>query len=112
MSGLQDLTVLKSTESGFEGYPVDKYTTLPPTHDRILATDVAARWRFNPRRVAEIDFNKSYDDVKALLLEGFTENYSTALQQTLFDMGKKVLLAHRGDRRDQVLHAQQAPLCG
>ncbi|SEE97795.1 urate oxidase [Arthrobacter alpinus] len=94
ISGLQDLTVLKSTDSGFEGYPVDKYTTLAPTHDRILATDVAARWRFNPAAVAEVDFNKSYDDVKALLLEGFTENYSTALQQTLFDMGKKVLLAH------------------
>jgi urate oxidase len=28
------------------------------------------------------------------LLEGFTENYSHALQQTLFDMGKKVLEAH------------------
>lgn len=95
ISGLQDLTVLKSTQSGFEGYPVDKYTTLPPTKDRILATDVAARWRFNPDAVAEVDFNKSYDDVKALLLEGFTENYSTALQQTLFDMGKKVLLAHQ-----------------
>lgn len=94
ISGLQDLTVLKSTESGFEGYPVDKYTTLAPTHDRIMSTDVAARWRFDPSALAEIDFNKSYDDVKALLLEGFTENYSTALQQTLFDMGKKVLLAH------------------
>lgn len=94
ISGLQDLTVLKSTESGFEGYPVDKYTTLAPTNDRIMSTDVAARWRYDPSALGEIDFNKSYDDVKALLLEGFTENYSTALQQTLFDMGKKVLLAH------------------
>ena len=36
----------------------------------------------------------SYSNVKALLLEAFTEKYSHALQQTLFDMGAKVLEAH------------------
>ncbi|MHA7271543.1 factor-independent urate hydroxylase [Arthrobacter sp. HLT1-20] len=91
IAGLKDLTVLKTTQSGFVGYPRDKYTTLAETTDRILATDVSARWRFN---TTEVDFNKSYGDVKALLLEGFTEGYSHALQQTLFEMGKKVLLAH------------------
>ncbi len=91
IGGLRDLTVLKSTASGFVGYPKDKYTTLHETTDRILATDVAARWRYN---TTELDFNKAYDDVQGLLLEGFTENYSHALQQTLFDMGKKVLEAH------------------
>ncbi|UKA62303.1 factor-independent urate hydroxylase [Arthrobacter sp. FW306-04-A] len=95
ISGLKDLTVLKTTQSGFVGYPRDRYTTLPETTDRILATDVSARWRYSTGRdVAGTDFNKSYEDIKALLLEGFTENYSHALQQTLFDMGKKVLEAH------------------
>ena len=95
ISGLQDLTVLKSTESGFVGYPKDRYTTLPETTDRILATDVTARWRLNPAvDFGSLDFNKNYDDVKGLLLEGFTEKYSHALQQTLFDMGAKVLQAH------------------
>lgn len=95
ISGLKDLTVLKTTQSGFVGYPRDKYTTLPETTDRILATDVSARWRYNTGRdVTGTDFNKSYEDIKALLLEGFTENYSHALQQTLFDMGRKVLEAH------------------
>jgi urate oxidase len=95
ISGLKDLTVLKSTQSGFVGYPRDKYTTLPETTDRILATDVSARWRYNPGTdFGSLDFNKSYEDVKALLLEGFTEKYSHALQQTLFDMGTKVLEAH------------------
>src|SRR4029453_1179680 len=46
IAGLKELTVLKTTESGFEGYPKDRYTTLPETRDRILATDVAARWRY------------------------------------------------------------------
>jgi urate oxidase len=95
MSGLKDLTVLKTTQSGFVGYPRDKYTTLPETTDRILATDVSARWRYSTGLdLASTDFNKSYEDIKALLLEGFTENYSHALQQTLFDMGTKVLEAH------------------
>ncbi|MBT2512502.1 factor-independent urate hydroxylase [Arthrobacter sp. ISL-30] len=95
ISGLKDLTVLKTTQSGFVGYPKDKYTTLPETTDRILATDVSARWRYTPGLdLAGTDFNKAYEDIKGLLLEGFTENYSHALQQTLFDMGKKVLAAH------------------
>lgn len=95
ISGLTDLTVLKTTESGFTGFPKDKYTTLQETSDRILATDVTARWRFKTGTdFSTLDFNKSYDDVKSLLLEGFTENYSHALQQTLFDMGTKVLEAH------------------
>ncbi|ASN52959.1 factor-independent urate hydroxylase [Sinomonas sp. R1AF57] len=96
ISGLNDLTVLKSTQSGFVGYPKDRFTTLEETTDRILATDVSARWRYSPEAVASgsVDFNKSYDDVKALLLEGFTEGYSYALQQTLFQMAQKVLNAH------------------
>ncbi|POH74363.1 factor-independent urate hydroxylase [Arthrobacter glacialis] len=94
VGGLEDLTVLKSTESGFVGYPKDKYTTLAETTDRVLATDIAARWRYNPSALGALDFNKAYDDVKALLLEGFTESYSHALQQTLFEMGKKVMAAH------------------
>lgn len=89
--GLANLTVLKSTESGFEGYPKDTYTTLAETDDRILSTDVTARWRFN---TTDVDFNTVYESVKALFLEGFAERYSHALQQTLFDMGSKALEAH------------------
>ena len=96
LSGLKDLTVLKSTQSGFAGYPRDRYTTLPETTDRILATEVSARWRYRTGTdFGSLDFNKGYEDIKALLLEGFTEKYSHALQQTLFDMGAKVLEAHR-----------------
>lgn len=94
IAGLKDLTVLKSTQSGFVGYPKDKYTTLPETTDRILATEVSARWRFKSGTdFSSLDFNTDYADIKALLLEGFAEKYSHALQQTLFDMGSKVLAA-------------------
>jgi urate oxidase len=95
IAGLRDLTVLKTTQSGFSGFPRDKYTTLAETADRILATDVSVRWRFRTgTNFGAFDFNKSYEDVKALLLEAFSEKYSHALQQTLFDMGAKVLAVH------------------
>jgi len=91
IAGLQDLTVLKSTESGFVGYPKDRYTTLAETTDRILATSVTSRWLYN--RI-DLDFNAVFADVRRLLLAGFSRNYSHALQNTLYDMGSDVLEAH------------------
>jgi len=41
-AGLDDMLVLKTTNSGFEGYLHEQYTTLPETDDRILATVVVA----------------------------------------------------------------------
>ncbi|WP_198588596.1 hypothetical protein [Geodermatophilus chilensis] len=44
VSGVRDLTVLKTTDSGFFGFYQDKYTTLQPTNDRVMATSVTAQW--------------------------------------------------------------------
>src|SRR4051794_30908165 len=44
-SGIEDLVILKTTGSGFEGYIKDPLTTLPETSDRILATALKATWR-------------------------------------------------------------------
>jgi len=91
ISGFHGLTVLKSTESGFVGYPKDKYTTLAETTDRILATDIATRWRYN---TTDVDFNASYDAIRSIILEKFTAEYSAALQQTLYQMAEAVINAH------------------
>jgi urate oxidase len=91
IAGLTDLKVLKSTESGFVGYPKDRYTTLKETTDRILATSVTAKWRYNR---TDIDFNEVFADVRRLLLAGFAANYSYALQNTLHDMAEAALEAH------------------
>lgn len=88
ISGFYGLTVLKTTQSGFVGYPRDKYTTLPETEDRILATDIATRWRYN---TTDVDFEAVYEKVKGIILESFTDHYSYALQQTLFKMSEKVV---------------------
>lgn len=91
VSGLEGLTVLKSTGSEFHGYPKTRYTTLPETTDRILATDVTARWRYVG---VEHDFDALYASVRALLLETFADTHSLALQQSLYAMGEAVLVAH------------------
>ncbi|MGB3829185.1 MAG: urate oxidase [Ornithinimicrobium sp.] len=89
VSGIRDLVVLKSTGSEFHGFLKDKYTTLPETNDRILATSLVARWRYEAGQ--EVDYNATYDAVLALMLKRFAEIHSMALQQTLYGMGKAVL---------------------
>lgn len=91
ISGFHGLTVMKTTESGFVGYPKDRYTTLQETEDRILATDIATRWRYN---TTDVDFNAVYDSVKRVLLTTFTQGYSKALQHTLYQMGQAVISEH------------------
>lgn len=95
VAGIEGLTVLKSTGSEFHGFPVDRFTTLKETHDRILATDLTARWRFSDAAVAEgIDYQAAYADVRERLLKAFANTHSLALQQTMFAMGEEVLAAH------------------
>ena len=88
VSGVADMLVLKSTGSEFWGYPRDRFTTLPETHDRVLATSVVARWR---HATAEGDWARSYAEVRRILLEAFASKHSLALQQTLYAMGEAVL---------------------
>lgn len=91
ISGFHGLTVLRSTGSGFVGYPKDTYTTLAETEDRVMATDVSTRWRYNS---TDIDFNASYEGIKSTILANFAKEYSKALQQTLYQMADAVLEAH------------------
>lgn len=93
VSGLKDLTVMNSTNSEFWGYVKDAYTTLPETHDRILATDVSARWRYNWTSDDQPmpDWDTSYEQAKRHLLDAFAETYSLSLQQTLYQMGSRII---------------------
>ncbi|MYY03618.1 MULTISPECIES: factor-independent urate hydroxylase [unclassified Streptomyces] len=93
VSGLKDLTVLNSTNSEFWGYVKDKYTTLKEAYDRILATDVSARWRYNwtsdEQRMP--NWEKSYEQARKHMLHAFAETYSLSLQQTLYQMGSRII---------------------
>ena len=88
VSGLRDLVLLNSTASEFHGFPRDKYTTLPETNDRILATAVDAKWRFLR---TDIDWYESFNATVEALTGAFVNTYSYSLQQTLFSMGSRVL---------------------
>jgi urate oxidase len=88
LAGLTDLVVLKTTGSEFWGFPRDRYTTLPETRDRILATAVTARWRYTS---TELDFDACFGQIRTTLLETFAATHSLALQQTLYAMGEAVL---------------------
>ena len=101
VSGLRDLVVLKSTGSEFAGFLVDDYTTLPETHDRVMATSLTVRWRY---LTTDCDWATAYDEIRTVLVEKFASVHSLALQQTLFEMGKGVLRA-RGDVAEVKLSA-------
>jgi urate oxidase len=95
VSGVKDLVVLKSTGSEFKGFLKDEYTTLKETDDRILATSLVARWRYEASATTDgTDWNKSFDDIRQVMLETFATTYSRALQESLYAMGSAVLEAH------------------
>jgi urate oxidase len=91
LSGLRDLVLLKSTGSEFAGFLRDRYTTLPETRDRVLATSLTARWRYVQ---PDADWSGVYASVRQTLVEQFATVHSLALQQSLWEMGRAALAAH------------------
>lgn len=100
-SAIKDLTVLKSTGSMFYGYNVCDYTTLAPTTDRILSTDVYALWTFDPKAVPTLDsvlqkadeglFDSTYDKARNTTLEMFALEKSASVQATMYNMSHSIL---------------------
>ncbi|HEY2577335.1 MAG TPA: urate oxidase [Streptosporangiaceae bacterium] len=102
VSGLAGLVLLNSAGSEFHGYIKDRYTTLAETTDRILATEVTARWRHMAvppdggglraeSRPEEYGWDTSHAEARRHLIEAFAQTHSKSLQQTLYAMGSRVL---------------------
>ena len=89
-AGIDDLLILRSAGSGFEGYIKDPYTTLPETKDRIFQTALLATWRYNTR---SLDFNEQWDKIRATILDTFATHDSRSVQHTLHAIGQQVLAA-------------------
>lgn len=87
--GLEDLLVLRSSGSAFSGFARDRFTTLPETEDRILATVVTARWDH-----AAEPADEAWAAIRDDLLDAFTDHHSASVQQTLHHMGTVVLERH------------------
>lgn len=94
IAGIKDLVLLKSTGSEFHEFLTDEYTTLPGTTDRVLATSLVARWRYDMTDAAAIDWDSTHASVRRILITQFATLHSLALQQTLWHMGKAVLAEH------------------
>lgn len=89
-AGIDGLVVLKTTGSGWEGYLRDEFTSLAETDDRIMATEITARWTYGTH---DIDFTSSWHAVRDVVLEAFGDHYSPSVQFTLHRMGEAVLEA-------------------
>jgi urate oxidase len=89
-SGVDGLTILKTTKSAFTGYIKDKLTTLMPATDRIFGTCATITWDYISSRQ---DFAAIRRRIVAVLLKEFAEHNSMSVQHTLFDMGKAGLEA-------------------
>jgi urate oxidase len=88
VSGVKNLVLLKTTDSEFHGFLQERYTTLPATRDRVLATSVTSQWWHT-----ELGTNwaESYGLAVATMTDVFAGHHSLALQQTMFAMGEAMI---------------------
>jgi urate oxidase len=87
-AGIEDLVVMKTAKSAFEGFPRDRYTTLVETSDRLLATSVRAAWTYG--RLG-IPYDDRWSEVRHRLLQVFVDHDSRSVQETLYAMGAAAL---------------------
>jgi urate oxidase len=90
--GLTNLVALKTADSAFSGFPRDRFTTLPETGDRLLATAVSAEWTY----AAGLTDYAARDRIRAALLATFAAHKSQSVQHTLAAMGRAALEAVAG----------------
>jgi urate oxidase len=87
-AGIEDLLVLKTADSAFEDFPRDRFTTLQPARDRVLATRIGADWAYSG---IDVDFGTAFSGIERQLVETFAAHDSRSLQHTLYAMGEAVL---------------------
>ncbi len=89
-SGIDGFTFMKSTQSGWENFYKDKYSTIQPTADRMCATSMVASWKWTGKPASYTAANKTILDT---LLKVFATTYSPSVQNSLYHMGEAALAA-------------------
>jgi urate oxidase len=92
-AGVEDLTVMKTARSAFSGFPRDRYTTLPDTDDRIMATKVSATWQY-AEPAADLDHDALFDVIRDDVLAVFADHHSDSVQESIWIIGRAVLERH------------------
>ena len=92
-SGFEELVVMKTAKSGFEGYIKDSLTTLKETNDRLFGTAVSADWNYIEAVTCgtDIDFKALHHDIRETMLKAFANHDSLSVQHTLFAMAEAAL---------------------
>ena len=90
-AGVEDLIVMKTTRSAFSGFPRDRYTSLPETDDRLMATKITAVWRYGS---PDLDADATFAAVRATLLEVFADHDSPSVQASIWIMARAILERH------------------
>jgi urate oxidase len=90
-AGIEDLVVMKTAKSAFAGFPRDRFTTLPETSDRIMATQLSARWRYGAEG---LDYDSVFDAIRRTLLDVFARHESESVQHSAWILGRAILEAH------------------
>jgi urate oxidase len=88
LSGLDNLVLLKTANSGFEGYIKDSLTTLPETKARLFCTAVSAEWLYPS---SDLDFDALRVALRETMLRTFANHDSKSVQQTLYAMAESAL---------------------
>lgn len=88
-AGVEGLDLMKTTESGWENFLQDEFTTLPETRERILATTVGATWEYS--ETDGVDFDACWESATDAIVGSFAGNYSPGLQHDVYRMGSAVL---------------------
>ncbi len=87
-SGLDDMVLLKTANSGFAGFLRDGWTTLKETDDRLLGTAMRAGWTYVTDNVT---YNDARRTIRETLLRTFAQHTSRSVQETLYAMGEGAL---------------------
>jgi urate oxidase len=92
ISGFENLVIMKTADSAFEGYIEDDLTTLGPSTDRLLGTAVQASWKYaHP----DLNFEELRSKIREILVAAFADHDSRSVQHTLYVMGEAALASTR-----------------
>ena len=90
-SGIKNLMIAKTTQSGFSDFHRDEFRTLPDVDDRILATVMSASWTYGSTQT--VDFVNARQTIRRHMLATFLNHYSRSVQETLYRMAGAALEA-------------------
>ena len=92
VAGLDDLTVMKTTKSAFKGFDRDRFTTLPDTDDRLMATKIRVTWGYRSGIVDRgLDFDSAWTNAHDALRRSLAEHFSPSVQASIWIMGRAMM---------------------